>query len=95
MSRCSFDTENALNGLFTKNGITKAIGNVGELLFLGPLNIILRSLIMVVMMSMRAFLKILLVVNLLSLREPCACWLSPSVVEVKEHVVQMPVHITD
>lgn len=87
MSRCSLNAENALNWLFTENGVAKSISNMGELLFLSPLNIEFGSLIMIVMMSMRAVLKSLFMIDLLSLREPCAGGFSPSVIEIEELVI--------
>lgn len=50
---------------------------------------------MVVVVGVRAVGQGLLVVDLLSLREPCACGLPPSVVEVKELVVQVLVGVAD
>lgn len=50
---------------------------------------------MIVVVSMRALLKSLLVVDLLSLGEPCAGGLPPSVVEIEEHVVQVNVLVSN
>jgi hypothetical protein len=94
VSRSSLDTEDTLNWFFTKNRITKAICNVGELLILSPLNIEMASLIMVVMVSMRAVGERCLMVDLLSLREPSAGRLSPSMVMLKEHVIEVAVLVT-
>jgi hypothetical protein len=58
-----------------------------ELLLLSPLDIELGALIVIVMVSMRAVGKGLLVVNFLGLGQPGAGRLPPSVVEVEEHVV--------
>lgn len=58
-----------------------------ELLFLCPFDIILATLIMIIMMSLWSVLKLLLEVDLLSLREPFSCGFTPSVIELKEHVV--------
>lgn len=58
-----------------------------ELLLFGPLNIEFGALIVIVMVSMRTVGQGLLVVNFLGLGEPGAGRLSPSVVEVEEHVV--------
>lgn len=66
-----------------------------ELLFLSPFNIKFSSLIVVVVVSMLSVLKGLLEINFLSLREPGAGGFSPSVVEVKEHIVQVLVLIAD
>jgi hypothetical protein len=38
VSRCSFNSENTLNRLFTHDGITKAVSDVGELLVIGPID---------------------------------------------------------
>ena len=58
-----------------------------EFLLFSPLNIELSTLIMIVVMSNGALFKGLLVVYLLSLREPCAGGLPPPVVEIEEHVI--------
>lgn len=60
---------------------------MGELLLLSPLDIELGTLIMIVVVSMRAVGQGLLVINFLGLREPGAGRLPPSVVEVEEQVV--------
>jgi hypothetical protein len=60
-----------------------------ELLVLSPLNIVLTTFIMVVVMGGFSFLELFSVVDLLCLREPGSGWLPPSVVEIKEHVVGM------
>ena len=87
MSWSTLNTENALNRFFTENGITKTFSNMGEFLLFGPLNIEFSSLIMVIVMGNWSLSKSFLVVNFLRLREPCAGGLSPSVVEIEEHVV--------
>jgi hypothetical protein len=95
VSRCTLDTENTLDGLFTENGITKTVSNVRELLLFSPLNIKLSALIVVVVMCVWASIKSLLMVNLLGLREPGASGLSPSVVEIEEHVVKLNVSVSN
>ena len=67
MSGCTLDTEDALDGLFPQDWETESLGNMGELLVLSPLDIILRSLIVIVVMSVGAVSKVSLVVDLLSL----------------------------
>ena len=47
------------------------------------------------MISSLTVLKSLLKIDLLSLREPCSCWLPPSVVVLKELVVEVSVCVTD
>lgn len=95
MSRCSLNAEDALDWLLTENRIAKSVSNMRELLFLSPLNIELGALIVIVVMSMRAVLQGLLVVDLLSLREPCASGLSPPVIEIEEHVIQVLISVAD
>ncbi len=95
MSRCSLNTEDALNRLFSENRITESIGYMRELLLLSPLNVEFRSLIMIIVMSVRTIVQGLLVVNFLCLREPSAGGLSPSVIEIEEHIIQVVVSITD
>ena len=95
MSRCALDTKNALNWLFSENGESKSVGNVGELLLLSPLNIEVGSFVVIVVISCLTVSKSLLEIDLLSLREPCSCWLPPSVVVLKELVVEVSVCVTD
>jgi len=95
MSWSTLNTENALNRFFTKNGIPKTISDMREFLLLSPFNIELWALIVIIMVSMRAVLKGLLVVNFLGLREPSAGGLPPSVVEIEEHVVKLHISVTD
>lgn len=66
-----------------------------ELLFFSPLNIEFTAFIVVVVMSVGSVFQSLLVINFLGLREPGSCWFSPSVVVLKEHVVQVLVNTTD
>jgi hypothetical protein len=68
---------------------------VRELLLFSPLNIKLSALIVVVVMCVWASIKSLLMVNLLGLREPGAGGLSPSVVEIEEHVVKLNVSVSN
>ena len=58
-----------------------------ELLFLGPFDVCLETLIVVVMMIVREILQVVSMVDLLSLREPGTGGFSPSVIEIKELVV--------
>jgi hypothetical protein len=95
MSRGTLNTKNALNWLFTEDGVPKAISNMREFLFLSPLYIVFRTLIVIIMMSMRTISKSLLMVNFLGLREPGAGGLSPSVVEIEEHVIQINILVTN
>ena len=95
MSGGSLNAENALNWLFTQNGKTESVGNVRELLFLSPLNVEFGALVVIVVMSVRVVLQGLLVIDLLSLREPRACGLPPSVIEIEEHVIQVLIPIAN
>jgi hypothetical protein len=95
VGRGALYTKNTLNWLFTKNWVAKTISDMRELLFFCPLNVKFSALIMIVVVSMRALLKSLLVVDLLSLGEPCAGGLPPSVVEIEEHVVQVNVLVSN
>lgn len=92
MCRCSFNTDNALNGLLTKDRVSKSASNVRELLVITPFNFPLVALVVIIMTSSWPVLKSLLVVDLLGLGEPGASWLSPPVVEFKVYVVQMRVN---
>jgi len=83
----SFNTENALDRLFTQNRISESVGNVGELLVVAPVNLVLVTSIMVVVSGGGPVLEHLLVVKFLGLREPGACGFSPSVVVFEETVV--------
>jgi hypothetical protein len=95
VSGCTLETEDLFNGLLSHNGISQAIGYVRELLLLSPLDVPLKALIVIVVMSVLSIGEGLLVVDLLSLGEPGASGLPPSVVEIEEHVVQVLVLITD
>ena len=95
MSWCTLNTKNFFEGLFTKDWITKTIGNVRELLFLCPFNIPFGTLIVIVVVCNWTVFKSLLEIDLLGLREPSAGRLSPSVVEIEEHVVQVVVLVTN
>mmetsp|Transcript_32515 Transcript_32515/g.23495 ORF Transcript_32515/g.23495 Transcript_32515/m.23495 type:complete len:256 (+) Transcript_32515:984-1751(+) len=93
MSWGTLNTENTLNRLLLKDWVTKARSNVREFHVLSPLYIVLRAFAMVVMVSCWSIFEVLLEVNFLSLREPGSCWLSPSVVVFKEHVIEMLVSL--
>lgn len=94
VSRSSFKPENSFNRFFFQNWVSKSISYMREFLFISPFNIILASLIVIVMMSLWPLLQPFLEIDLLGLWEPGSCWLSPSVIEFKEHVVQMHVLVT-
>lgn len=91
----TLETQDLFDGLLSQNGITETVGDVGELLLLCPLNIKLSALHMVVVMIMLSVVQSLLEINFLGLRKPGAGGFSPSVVKVKEHVVQILILITD
>ena len=91
MSRCSFDSDDTLNRLLLKDGVTETSSNVRELLVISPFNLPLVTFIVIVMAGSRSGLKSLLVVDLLGLGEPGTGGLSPSVVEIEVDVVQMSV----
>lgn len=91
MSRSSLNAEDAFNRLFTKYRVSKTVGNMRELLVVLPLNFPLITSIVIIVSSSGQALLILSMVQFLSLREPSTSWLSPSVVILKEHVVQIRV----
>lgn len=65
-----------------------------ELLVFTPFNIVLGTLIVIVMVGLRSVLQGFFEVDFLGLGEPLPCGFSPSVVEVKEDVIQMNVLVT-
>ena len=89
VSWSSFDSKDALNRLFTKDRVAKTLGDVRELLVISPLNLVLVTLVVIVMACSWSVPKSLLMVDLLSLREPGASGLPPSMVELKVDVVQV------
>jgi hypothetical protein len=91
----TFDTKDAFDRLLSKNREAEAFSNMRELLLLCPLDLELRALVMIVMVSRWAILESLSVVNLLGLTEPGAGWFPPTMVELEEHVVEMLVSVTD
>ena len=93
MSWCSFDANDALNGLLTKHGEAKAGSDVRELLIVPPLDLPLVTSIVIVMARRCSVLKSLLEVDLLSLGEPGAGGFSPAVIELKVDVVKMAVSV--
>ena len=95
MAWSALESKNSLNWFLSHNGIAEAVGNVRELLLLSPLHIIGCAFIVIVVMSMLSILKGLLEIDLLSLREPGAGRLSPSVIEIEEHVVEVLILVTD
>jgi hypothetical protein len=95
MSGGALNAKNLLDRLLSQDGISETVGDMRELLLLSPLDIELRALIVIVMVRMWAVGQRLLMVELLGLREPGAGRLSPSVVKVEEHVVQVLVLVTD
>lgn len=94
MSRCSFNSKDSFDWLFSEDGVSESVSHVGELLLVGPLDVVLASLIMVVVISGGSVLESLKMIELLSLGEPGPGGLSPSVIELKEHVVQVLVPIS-
>ena len=66
MSRGTLNTEDSLDWLFTEDGVSETVSNVGELLCVGPLDLILGALVVPVANS-GAVVKLLLEVQFLSL----------------------------
>jgi len=93
MARSSFDSEDSLDGLFTENWVALTVSDMREFLVLRPVDLMLGSTIVIVMSGSRSVLQSLSVVDFLGLGEPGSCWLSPSVVELKELVVQMVLNL--
>jgi len=91
----ALNTHYALDWLFAENGEAKSLCNVRELLLLCPFNIILSSLIVIVMISCWLVLKGLSIVDFLGLAEPSTSGFSPSVIEFKEHVVEVGVLVAN
>lgn len=89
MSRCTFNTEDSLNRLFTEDWVSETVSNVRELLIISPFLLVFSSFVVIVMSGGGAVVKGLLVVDFLGLGEPGTCWLSPSVVVLKELVLQV------
>lgn len=92
VSWCTLKTQNLLDRLELENGVAQTVGNVGELLLIGPLNVVLGALIVIVVGSAGLVLQGLLIVQLASLGEPGTGGLSPSVVVLEESVVELLVH---
>jgi hypothetical protein len=67
---------------------------MGEFLIFTPLNLMLGSTIVIIMRSSRSVFKSLSITDFLSLREPSSCWLSPSVVVLKEFVIEMVLNLS-
>jgi hypothetical protein len=93
VSWSALNTENALNRLFLQNWVSETVGNVGELLLIGPLDVVFGALVVIVVGSCGTVLELLLEVELHGLREPGACWLSPAVVVLEESVVKVGVEL--
>ena len=89
IGRCSLESKDTLDRLLTHDRHTKSRGDVGELLILSPLNVILVSLIVVVVISSGSVTKLLGKSNL-NIKE-IPGWLSPPVVVIKEHIVQVEI----
>lgn len=89
VSRCALNTENSLDGLLAKNRVTKTISHMRELLIISPLDLVLAAFIVVVLVGGGTILQGLLIINFLGLGEPGACWLSPSVVVLKEPILEV------
>lgn len=67
VSRGALKTENAFDWCFFHDWVTKTVSNVRELHVFGPVNVVFRSLTMVIMLSNRSVIEIFLKVNLLGL----------------------------
>lgn len=93
VSRSALNTENALNRLLLQNWVAETVGNVGELLIIGPLDVVFGALVVVVVGGRGAVLELLLEVELHGLREPGACGLPPAVVVLEESVVKVGVEL--
>lgn len=91
VSGCSFNTENALDGLLSQNGIPESVCNVREFLIVTPVYLVLVASVVIVMCGSRSVFQHFLVVELLGLREPGACGFSPSVIVFEEAIVEMSV----
>ena len=91
MRGCSFDSKDALNGFFTEDSVAETGCHVRELLVISPFYFPFITSIVIIMARCWPILKHLLVVDFLGLRVPYAIGLSPSVIELKVHVVQMVV----
>ena len=89
MRWCSLNAENSLNRFLTKYGVAKSVCYMRELLVLSPLHVVLRSLVVIIVMSFGSVLQGLEMINLLSLWEPCSCRLPPPVIELEEQVVEV------
>ena len=85
----SFKTNNTLNRFLSQDWISESVCYMWELLIVAPFNLILIALIMIVVRSRRSILQGFLMVQLLSLWEPCPCWLPPPVVVFEVHVVKL------
>jgi len=89
----SFNSENSLNRLFTHDRVTLAISNMGEFLIFRPLDLMSGTTIVIIMSSSRSVFQVFSIVDFLSLREPGSCWLSPSVVVLKELVIEVIINL--
>lgn len=89
MGGSSFDAKDAFDGLFAKDGVSKTAGDVRELLIVSPLDLPLVTLVVIVMARSWSVPKSLLMVDLLSLREPRTGRLSPPMIELKVNVFQV------
>lgn len=87
VSWSSLKTKNSLDWLFTKHWESKSGGDVWEFLVLSPLNIVLGTFIVIVMVSSWSVSKSLLELELNG--QSLSSGLSPSVVVLEEHVIQM------
>jgi hypothetical protein len=56
MSRRTLNTKDSLDGLFAEDRVTETVSNVGELLIISPLDFVLGTLIVIVMVSSGAVL---------------------------------------
>lgn len=89
VSWCSFETENSLDRLFTKKWESESGGDMREFLALSPLAIVWHTFIVIVMVSSRLVSQSFLHLKLNGIG--LSGWLSPSVVVLEEHVVQMEI----
>jgi hypothetical protein len=89
VSRSALNTENSFDRLLAKNRVTKTVRHVWEFLIISPLDLVFASFVVVVVMGGGTVFQILLIINFLGLREPSACWLSPSVVVLEEPILQV------
>lgn len=91
MGWCSFNTNDSFDRLLSQDRVAQTASNVREFLVISPLDFPLVTSIVIIMRGSSSIILSLLEVDLLGLREPRSCGLSPSVIELKVNVVQMAV----